>query len=175
MNPQRLRNSLKHLKKEHITEYWNKFKFELKWRWEDIKHEHSAGIPNDPGEPEPPKIPLSAHPKIFYRALVDSYHEIKDDILYYVNMFKKNNQSWDEQVKATSSESMVIPRNNTQNNDTNNTQSETTGPVNSMQDFEKFQMKLQHIVKSRFILIQACVRQFMIGYNEGMGRDIESF
>ncbi|EFC50883.1 predicted protein [Naegleria gruberi] len=171
MNPQRIKQTVDKLRSIPLRQHWDKIKFEVKWRWEDIKHEHSAGIPNDPGEPEPKKIPLSAQPKIIRDTLVDTFTEIKDGVMYYVNMFKKNNESWDSQYREEVGESMVIPRNDKKENQ----QEPEKQFTNSLHDWEKFQTKFQHIVRSRFMLVQTCIRQFMIGYNEGMGRDIESF
>ena len=147
-------------------QYWAKIKFELKWRWEDIKHEHSPGIRMDDNPDDPPlrKVPLKVFPKLFYNALVKTGQDLVDDTIYCLELIglKKKRE--------------VPP---TENPEQNPQQQEGTTVNNLIRehhdDLERFQIKFQHFVRSRFILIQTSIRQFLIGFNEGMGRDLETF
>ena len=144
---------------QRAKQFWAKVKFEAKWRWEDIKHEHSPGIPDEPGDPQERKIPLHVYPKLFYDAVKITCREVYDDtkpILEFVGLVKKPPQ----------------PNEEVQKEDQHVDNVSSTGQTD---EFSNFQIKFQHFVRSRFILIQTCIRQFLIGYNEGMGRDINEF
>ena len=141
-----------------IKPMWQRIKFEVRWRWEDIKHEHSAGIPDDPNEPKERPVPMQALPGIFYRALIDTRNELIDEIKYCTQWIRKEKPS-SESIDTTP----VHP-------------SEAVQPSPSPHhEFIEFQRKFQHFVRTRFLLIQTSIRQFLIGYNEGMGRDLDTY
>ncbi|KAL9641621.1 hypothetical protein ABK040_013539 [Willaertia magna] len=152
----------------------DKIKFEIKWRWEDIKHEHTTHLPPEPGEEDKDfKIPLKEWPGIFYRAAKLTARDVKDDA---TNIYKfirgiKEKEEEQEDYQQEEDKSMIQQRNNNLQQTQNNTQQQQNKQVN---DFENVQIKLQHFIRTRFLLIQTCIRQFLIGYNEGMGRNIDT-
>ncbi|KAF0983833.1 hypothetical protein FDP41_007748 [Naegleria fowleri] len=150
-----------------LKHYWEKLKFEVKWRWEDIKHEHTYGMPDDPNEPPSPKVPIKVRIRFMYEAIIETFVELKNDTV--AAMETVGLKSKKEPELPPNEESVQI---NEQTPNVNNNDKPSTS---HMDDWQGFQAKFQHFVRTRFTLVQSSIRQFLIGYNEGMGRDLGTF
>ncbi|KAG2393568.1 hypothetical protein C9374_007099 [Naegleria lovaniensis] len=159
-----------------IKHYWSVIKYEVKWRWEDIKHEHTAGIPDDPNEPKPVKvkIPISIRLRCLKNAIIQTGIDMKNSTIETMQLVglksKKEPELPQNDEQAVQTNDQILHPNNL-----SSSQNNIRGPMSPSEDWHSIQEKFQHFVRTRFTLVQSSIRQFLIGYNEGMGRDLETF